>query len=259
MIGFLSDFKILNDPKKRFILQGIIILLFVTLLDIKILSTRLDLLDVYLKNNFFNYIFVAFCLMVLINGCNFIDGLNTLLITYKLIILLSIIILLQNNFIDGQNNYELLFILAFIFLLNSFGLIILGDSGAYLLSLMFGLNLINFSNVNNIISPFFIVLLLWYPCFELFYSIIRRTISYKRSYKADINHLHHLLYSKFFSKSKYNFKINHLFTSLSINLYNLLAFWVGLNFIYQTKILIVIIITNIIVYLIIYNSVKNKL
>lgn len=258
LIGLLSDFKILNDPKKRFILQGLIIIFFAEMQDIKIISTRFDLLDLYLQNNFINYVFVVFCLMVLINGSNFIDGLNSLLITYKIIVLLTLIIFLQNNIILDYYNYELLFALLFIFLLNSLGLLILGDSGAYLLSLIFGLNLIDFSNQNNFISPFFIVLLLWYPCFELLYSIIRRLISDKKSYEADINHLHQLLYLKFFNKNKLNFKINHLLTSLSINLYNFLTFCIGINFIYQTKILIFIIIINISVYLITYNFVKKK-
>ena len=38
LTGLLSDFKIINDPKKRFFFQAIIIFVFVTFLDIQIMS-----------------------------------------------------------------------------------------------------------------------------------------------------------------------------------------------------------------------------
>ena len=258
-LGILSDFKILNDPKKRFILQGIVIFVFVTFLEIKISSTRLDVFDLYLQNNILNCVFVVFCLMILINGSNFVDGLNTLLITYKIFILLTLIIFFDGNFIFNHNNYDLLFILLLILILNSFGIIILGDSGAYLISTIFGLSLIDFSNQNNFISPFFIILLLWYPCFELLYSIIRRLSSNKKTYNADIKHFHQLLYLRILKRSKFNFKINHFITSLIINLYNFFIFCLGVNFIYQTKILIIIIGLNMVLYLIFYNFLNNKI
>ena len=235
------------------------IFVFATFLEIKISSTRLDVFDLYLQNNILNCVFVVFCLMILINGSNFVDGLNTLLITYKIFILLTLIIFFDGNFIFNHNNYDLLFILLLILILNSFGIIILGDSGAYLISTIFGLSLIDFSNQNNFISPFFIILLLWYPCFELLYSIIRRLSSNKKTYNADVKHFHQLLYLRILKKSKFNFKINHFITSLIINLYNFFIFCLGVNFIYQTKILIIIIVLNMVLYLIFYNFLNNKI
>ena len=85
-IGLLSDLKILNSPKLRFLLQIFFLIFFIFLLDIKIFNTRVDIFDELLKNSVLNYFFVAFCLMIIINGSNFIDGLNTLLINYYLII-----------------------------------------------------------------------------------------------------------------------------------------------------------------------------
>ena len=120
MLGLLSDLKLIDDPKKRFIFQIFIILLFVSILDIKILSTRLDIVDLYLQNQYINYFFVVFCLMVFINGSNFIDGLNTLLITYIILILIILLIFFNNSMPIINNFYELIFILLFIFILNSF-------------------------------------------------------------------------------------------------------------------------------------------
>ncbi len=257
-IGILSDLKLLNDPKKRFIFQSSIIFLFVIFLDIQIYSTRIELIDFYLKNKYLNYFFVTFCLMILINGSNFIDGLNSLLILYKITILIILIIFFENYLISIQYNYELLFILLFLLVLNLFGYIILGDSGAYLISAIFGINLINFYNENFFFSPYFIILLLWYPCFELLYSIIRRLTSKKKSYNADVLHLHQLLYIKIFKKNKLNFKVNHLAISIIINLYNFISFYIGKNFIYSSKTIIIIILINMMIYLVIYKYLSNK-
>ena len=39
-----------------------------------------------------------------------------------------------------------------------------------ILSLLVGFFLINFSQINNTVSPYLFVVLLWYPCFELLFS-----------------------------------------------------------------------------------------
>ena len=54
-LGLLSDLKLIDDPKKRFIFQISIIFLFVSILDIQIFSTRLDIVDLYLQNQYLNY------------------------------------------------------------------------------------------------------------------------------------------------------------------------------------------------------------
>ena len=92
LIGLFSDLKILNDPKKRFILQATILYIFIHFLEIRILETRFIPLDHLLNNNYFNHVFVVFCLMILMNGSNFMDGLNTLLVTYNLFIFLILLI-----------------------------------------------------------------------------------------------------------------------------------------------------------------------
>ena len=80
LIGFFSDKKILVSPKNRFLIQCLLILLFVAIFDIKINSSRIELFDIFLNNKVFAICFSAFCLLILINGSNFIDGLNGLLI-----------------------------------------------------------------------------------------------------------------------------------------------------------------------------------
>ena len=258
LLGLLSDLKLIDDPKKRFIFQIFIIFLFVTILDIKILSTRLDLVDLYLQNQYVNYFFVVFCLMVFINGSNFIDGLNTILITYIILILIIFLIFFNNSIPIINNFYELIFILSFIFILNFFGIIILGDSGAYLISIYLGIYLIDFANQNYMISPYFIVLLLWYPCFELLFSMIRRVTSNSKTYNPDTNHLHQLLYLKIFKLDKLDFRVNHFLVSVIINLYNFGSFYLGSNFFNDSRILILITLFNVTVYIFVYSFLKKK-
>jgi len=158
-----------------------------------------------------------------------------------------------------NNFYELFFILSFIFILNSFGIIILGDSGAYLISIFLGIHLIDFTNQNYIVSPYFIILLFWYPCFELLFSMMRRFTSNSKTYNADTNHLHQLLYLKIFKHNKLNFKMKHFLVSIIINLYNFGSFYLGANFFNNTKILLLIILFNIFIYIFVYSSLKKKL
>jgi len=258
LIGLFSDLKILNNPKIRFLLQIFSIILFVYLLDIKILDTRAEILNKLLENNIFNYFFVAFCLMILINGSNFVDGINTLLINYFIIILGSLWLFLP-EFIHQLKLLEFLIILLFIILaFNLNGKIILGDSGSYVLGLFVGIYLIDFSNLNEQISPYFIILLLWYPCFELLFSMIRRNGSKINIYEPDIYHLHQMIFNFFKKKISVKNNLNHFIASFLINLYNAITILIGLNYIYQTSKLVIIISVNLIVYSLIYFFLKKN-
>ena len=104
LIGFFSDRKILISPKKRFLIQCVLIILFVIIFDLRVNSSRVELFDIILNNKFFAIFFSSFCLLILINGCNFIDGLNGLLISYTIIILLMLnkLSLIDNSIISDQ-------------------------------------------------------------------------------------------------------------------------------------------------------------
>ena len=83
-----------------------------------------------------------------------------------------------------------------ILILNFLGKITSGDGGAYLISFLWGVNLIHISTNNYHISPFFIVLLLWYPAFENLFSILRKKKKNISVSFADNYHLHHLVFKK---------------------------------------------------------------
>ena len=259
LIGLLSDLKKLNDVSLRFFLQIILIIFFISIIGIEIKNTRIEYLDIIIANKFANIIFVSFCLMVLVNGGNFIDGLNGLLLKYYLLVYLIILFNFGDNpYVNNNFLINLLIILSITLLFNLLGFIYMGDSGAYLLSTLSGIYLINFSYNNDYISPFFIILLLWYPCFELLFSMIRRYKDKTKTYKPDTSHLHQFIYN--FIKKKFNFNNNviHFSTSTIINSYNLLVFIIAINFIYSSKMLILIIVLNIFVYISAYIFFKKK-
>ena len=87
LVGLFSDRKILVSPKIRFLIQSVLVLLFVAIFDLKINSSRIEFFDIILNNKIFAILFSAFCLLILINGSNFIDGLNGLLISFTIIVL----------------------------------------------------------------------------------------------------------------------------------------------------------------------------
>ena len=258
--GLFADFKLFNNPKLRLLAQISILIFFVYFLDIKIPSTRIEIIDILFENNLINYTFTVFCLAILINGSNFVDGINTLLINYYIIVLGLILFFLRDANIDQYFIINLFSLLIIILLFNIFGQIILGDSGAYILSLFVGLILIELSNENNFISPYFIILLIWYPCFELLFSMIRRLVFNLYSYEPDTMHLHQMILKIISNNLKLKSNnLNHFLSASIINLYNLFILMISLNYNDKTNIMITLIAINITAYISIYFVLKKKL
>ena len=254
LIGFLSDINYLISPIKRLFLQIISILFFININQIFINSIRIEAFDFLLTNIYFNYFFTFFCFLVLINGSNFMDGINTLLIGYFLGLLFVTLISIEkfNLTYDVNNFYILALILFFIFWSNFFGKLISGDSGAYLISFVIGYFLIDLANSSNRVSPYFVSCLLWYPAYECLFSIIRKIKAKKSVAEPDNRHLHQLIL--LFLKRKFNLRENFLntLTGLTINSFNLIIFYAAFENVSQTKNLVLINISSLLVYNLIY-------
>ena len=250
ILGIFSDLKIIKSAQKKFFLQILLILSYVIFNDVQINDTRIIFLDYILQNYYINYLFVAFCILIIINGSNFIDGMNTLCIGYYLLIS-SIIFYLQLNEIIAIRDISIFYIfilLLTIFLLNLVNQLYLGDSGSYLLGFSFAIFLISIYNWNQHISPFFIVLLLWYPSYENLFSIFRKNVLKRSPMYPDAKHMHQLVF--FYIKKKYDLDIflANILTGQIINFYNLTVFLISLNFINNSKIQILLILFSIMVY-----------
>ena len=259
-VGFLSDIKKINSPKLRFIIQSLIVLGVVYFSSIAVHNTKIIFLDQLLTNNTFRIFFSIFCILIVINGCNFIDGVNTSLIGYCLIVSLSLYYLELNGIEISKimDLYNLIPILLAIFILNFFNKLYLGDGGSYFLGLLFALCLIDTYQVNNNISPYFVVCLLWYPAFENLFSILRKKILSRSPLDPDTNHLHQII----FLYLKKNFNIKNIYlntaTGMIINIYNLTCIAIATQFYSHTKTQILIITFNIIVYIYLYRKLLHK-
>ncbi len=265
LIGFFSDRKILVSPKKRFFIQCILIISFVAVFDIIINSSRIEFFDMILNNKIFAILFSSFCLLILINGSNFIDGLNGLLISCNIIILfmLTKLNLIDNSIISNQSINLIIYILLILLLLNIFNVLMLGDSGAYLLGFFLGLIIISSHTSNPNISPYFFISLIWYPCFENLFSILRKLNREFSPLKPDSKHLHQLFF--YFLTKKFEFKIilsNNL-SSAIICFFNFLIIYISTlnpgSTIFQIKLIATSIILYIVSYVFLFKFYKLNL
>lgn len=223
LLGFIEDLNINIKPEFRLFFMLIFTFFLIYFLDIKIINVQLNIISKIINSHkIISSIFACLCLLFIINGCNFIDGFNGLLIIH------SIIILAILYFINFQNNnndylrYSILFLIITCFSVLFYNFpkakIFLGDGGAYFLGSTISLITIELSNLNKIISPFFFACLLFYIFFEVFFSFFRKVLINKSSpLKPDKNHLHMLLFKFIFSNIN-NFERANYLTSLFINI-----------------------------------------
>ena len=262
-LGVFSDLMIIQNPVKKFLIQLFIVIFFLLLFNISILSTKIFFVDFFIQNKLFALLFTAFCFLILINGSNFLDGINTLVCGYYILIVLVILYIGHYNKINynfSEFNYLLISLLV-IFLFNFFSKCYLGDSGTFLLSFFIGYHLINLCNINltlnKFISPAFILLLLWYPAFENLFSIIRKILTNKNASDPDNFHFHHLLFS-YLNKKINNKKTVNSLTGIVINFYNFLIFSISLSFYNKTNFLFFLVMINVCVYVFFYLILYKK-
>ena len=264
--GALSDLEILKSPTKRIIFQTLILSIFLFISEIFIESVRIEFIDSFLEIYQFKLIFTIFCLLILINGTNFLDGLNTLVTVYYIMVILCILYLKHHfnfNFETAVIEVTLLALIVFLFF-NFFGKAYLGDNGSYLISFIIGIFLIEFSNrglfneeVSRNLSPYFVACLLWYPAYENLFSIIRKKINKISPAEPDNKHLHQLIFLKLKRKLKFNKRVLNTFSGIIINVYNLFVFLISVNNFTNTKVLIIILCINILTYTALYSVLKR--
>ena len=252
IIGFLSDVNIVTSAKFRLLFHIILVLFFVIINNFFIKKIYLTTFDYLLANNFFNIFFVTFCICVLINGKNFIDGLNTLLIGYVILVLTCLYFVSINYRLNLDFNLYKITLALFLALysVNFFGKSILGDGGSLSIGLFISYIILDFYLKNNSVSPYFIALLLWYPSFEILFSIIRKALIRIKPFNPDSLHLHQLLYKKikYFNLAE----LNNTMASSLINLFNLFIFYLGSLNINSTLYNVFLIFFSIFIYILTY-------
>ena len=261
LTGLLSDLDILHSPFLRIIFQTIIIVVYLFLFDNFVSSIRVDFFDNLLNIFFIKLFFTSFCILVLINGTNFIDGVNTLVVGYFILVASNVLYLteVKNLDLDILLVSTCLTCLVVIYIFNFFGKIYLGDGGAYLISFVIGVTLIKFSNDNYLVSPYYIVALLWYPAYENLFSIIRKKILKKTPSTPDNEHLHQLIYLYLDKSFNIDKNFSNTLSGILICLYNLFYFLFILGEYHQTETLVYSIVFNVLFYNFLYFLLRKKL
>jgi len=141
--------------------------------------------------------FTVFAVVGVANAMNVIDGVNGLASGVSII---ALIFLAAISYIYGDQlvlniSVVLIVSIAGFFVWNyPKGKIFLGDGGAYFIGFLLAETSVLLVDRNSAISPWFPMVLLVYPVFEVFFSIYRRRIKRRGSaMAADSFHLHTLI------------------------------------------------------------------
>ena len=204
--------------------------------------------DTFIHLNEFYIIFSLLCILLLTNSLNLADGINGIAVGIIFFLLLYITRIYNSEF----NIYVFLILanLILIFFHNYNNKHFLGNSGILMLSTFVGLlvikffndNLSNPSSTNNVEQIFLIFLL---PGIDMLRLFLERIIKNKNAFKADTNHIHHLLIKNYSLKK-----------SLLIY-FSILNFPILLYFYLNTKIIFFIFL-KILIYIFAILYLKNK-
>ena len=255
LIGFFSDIKKNFNANLRLLLISLFSIIYIIVSDNQILDLKFNIINnLFLDYPFFSIIFTGVCLVILINGVNFIDGVHGLTLLYGILVLAIL-----NYFIYFKLNFEsspeagllILPILLILLIYNLSEKIFFGDSGSYVLGAIIGLYIIQLSNLDGYSYPYFYANLLIYPAFEVFFSMMRKIFNKKGPYQPDKKHLHHLIQKFYQIKYDYDLTSSKILCAISINLFILIFNLVSINF-YQNK---YILLSNIFIFIIFYTFV----
>ena len=153
--------------------------------------------DFLYKNPFLIKVIFALVIATVVNGVNFIDGMNGLACFSITISFLCLFILAQrvDDMIFVHLSLLLLGLLSIFILFNfPFAKIFLGDSGAYLLGYLLITMLIIFYGRHPELSNWGAVVMVFYFAFEVIFSFFRKIIVKQSPLHPDSKHLHLILY-----------------------------------------------------------------
>lgn len=200
------------------------------------LIENIPIISYLLESDIFVIVFFSLALVGLMNGANFIDGMNGLATLFFLgagcgCITLAMITNDMEAFITIIP--WLILMICFLVFNFPFGKFFLGDSGAYLFAILLGTWVINFFGRHQDISSWNAVLILIYPVLEVIYSAIRKIIQGKSPFYPDRHHLHIKVYDIVFSATKKPLYANNATTMF------LALFWLApailLQFVYYSQ------------------------
>ena len=195
--SFYEDVKQNLSPIFRLIVLFIGSFIFVFFTNLP--EVNISFLSVINNNHFFLILIFILSLMLLMNGFNFIDGLNGLS-SFSFFSILFSIYYVANFYGDYflTNLIIIIFLSSLVvFFLNfPFGKIFLGDSGSYLYAMISGSLVIYLFSRNPTLPSLFAMVILAYPITEMLFSILRKLLNGNSPIEPDTKHLHHLIFER---------------------------------------------------------------
>ena len=211
-----EDIGFVIKPKIRLI--GIFLGSFLIILATKKLPQfDFEPLNHILNNYYFQIIFYSFCLSIVINGQNFIDGVNGLSAFTSVSIFISLLyfgIIFDDQELKNKSAIVIVLLFSFLILNYPFGKIFLGDTGSYFLGFYGGFEVIQVLSKYSEIPTWTAVTILFYPTLEVVFSFTRKLLKNTSPFKADEYHLHFLVYRLISRKSYRNTLSNSLVAPL---------------------------------------------
>lgn len=235
ILGVAEDLTLSINNYLRLFLLTILISSYVFFQDLHTLNFESYLLSTFLlHNSLITFLFILIGFLLLINGLNFIDGTNGLLLGISLLItlVLSMKSYNQSDIIFTISSLCFSSILALFIFNFLFGKILTGDGGAYFLGLIIG-SICIFASKEGLMNEFEIACLIFYPVIEVLFTFVRRILYGKSPFEPDDLHLHFILYK--IIKYKFNENsdtFNNSFTS-SIILFSLSTIFIFIYFIFN--------------------------
>ena len=197
LFSFYEDLKQSLSPYFRLII--LFIGSFVFVFFSKLPNINVSILQLIKDYEILRILLFILSLMLLMNGFNFIDGLNGLS-SFNFISIMSSVLYIgysyNDDFIVKLSTFIIIFAI-FIFLFNfPYGKIFLGDSGSYIYALFSGALIIYLFERHSQLPTLLAMVILSYPITEMLFSIFRKIYLKYSPLKPDINHLHHLVFKK---------------------------------------------------------------
>ena len=215
LLGYFDDKNDFNAYLKFFFQIIFLFLLVIFNKNFSINNFYIAFLDKKILLGQFDIFFTILCCLLFINAFNMLDGINLSAGIYTLL-LLVFLYLHQNSIIF----IVLMSSIIFFLIKNYQNKLFLGNNGSYLLGFILSFFFINL-NSTKVISVEEIILPMIIPGLDMLRLYVQRVYNKKNPFKADLNHLHHLLLKKF----SYNKAINYLLLILSLPIF--LSFFVS--------------------------------
>jgi len=219
LAGFLEDLFAKISPLRRLLIMSISAVMAIYLLDAIVLDFGFMVVPYWL-----GIIISVIAFLGLINGTNLIDGFNGLSSGVCFLIFTTYCVIslrVGDHTMAFISLICMASILGFILFNFPFGKIFLGDGGAYSLGFMLAVLSILIVKRNHDISPWFALVCLIYPVWEVIFSFSRRMLIHRLSpLHPDSKHVHQLVFRNI---TRHNNPLTSLLIFPFVLLFNVLA------------------------------------